>query len=206
MRSNSSYLDSLIYIFVLIVLCCAGIALFYYRSVFSGDLSKDAQSWAAFGSYIGGVIGPVVSFVTLIAIVRTIQIQRLLLTTQQEEFSNVLSIQNAQLDLAKTVSEQEQIASYKGTILNMVSQQITYYENICNQTEKAAEILNHIGKTVKPSDALSTLKDAGDKKEVALKRMYGLNNFAFDFSLTQHKSMREAQEDLAINLIKAFKE
>ncbi len=206
MRSNNSYLDNLIYLFILIVLCCAGIAIFYYRSIFSGDLSKDAQSWGAFGSYIGGVIGPVVSFITLIAIVRTIQIQRLLLKTQQEEFSNVLTVQNSQLELAKTVSEQEQIASYKSTILNMVSQQITYYENISNQSEKAAEILNHIGKTVKPSDALSTLKEAGDKKDVALKRMYGLNNFAFDFSITQHKSMREVQEYLAINLLKAFKE
>ena len=66
----------------------------YYRLAFSGGLSNQAEDWSAFGTFVGGVFGPLVSFVTLLALLRTIFLQKELLQTQQHEFEAMQKLQN----------------------------------------------------------------------------------------------------------------
>lgn len=73
--------------FTLSLIACFGVytALSVYRQEFSGGYSSKSADWSAFGSYMGGVLGPLVSFLTLVAVVRTVYLQRELLNAQREE-------------------------------------------------------------------------------------------------------------------------
>ncbi|MBK5437966.1 hypothetical protein JFV30_14390 [Pseudomonas sp. TH32] len=73
--------------FTLSLIACFGVytALSVYRQEFSGGYSSKSADWSAFGSYMGGVLGPLVSFLTLVAVVRTVYLQRELLSAQREE-------------------------------------------------------------------------------------------------------------------------
>lgn len=46
-----------------------------YFFVFNGDLSTDSEKWADFGSYVGGLAGPVLAVVSLLAFLITIRQQ-----------------------------------------------------------------------------------------------------------------------------------
>lgn len=73
--------------FTLLVVACSGVyaAFTIYRQQFGGGYSPKSDDWSAFGSYMGGVLGPLVSFLTLVAVVRTVYLQRELLGAQREE-------------------------------------------------------------------------------------------------------------------------
>ncbi|WP_332773339.1 hypothetical protein [Pseudomonas sp. ESBL1] len=73
--------------FSLMLIACAGVYLAFsiYREQFDGGYSPEPGDWSAFGSYMGGVLGPLVSLLTLIAVIRTVYLQRELLGAQREE-------------------------------------------------------------------------------------------------------------------------
>ncbi|WPC04210.1 hypothetical protein SBP02_15730 [Pseudomonas benzenivorans] len=52
------------------------VAVYFYKSTFSGEISSASADWSALGSFFGGVFAPVVSFVTLVAIIVTIRLQK----------------------------------------------------------------------------------------------------------------------------------
>lgn len=63
-----------------------GVAIYVYRLKFGGGLSAEAANWSTFGSYVGGVFGPLFSFLTLLAVLKTVYLQRELLSNQVKEF------------------------------------------------------------------------------------------------------------------------
>lgn len=72
----------------------AAIVVATYWHTLDRKLSGNPADWEAFGSYIGGVIGPSVSFVALVALLRTIVLQRDALAMQREQFSKMMSAQD----------------------------------------------------------------------------------------------------------------
>lgn len=90
--------------FTLIFMACAGVcvAFYIYRDQFGGGYSPKSEDWAAFGSYMGGVLGPLVSLLTLVAVIRTVYLQRELLSAQREE-SLALKIAAAQDTSVKAI-------------------------------------------------------------------------------------------------------
>ena len=116
------------------VVAAALISFFLYRSQFDGGFSTVSGRWSEFGSYIGGVLGPVVSFCTLIAVVRTVYLQRELLAVQKSEFSELSSQQQGQLALAREEMESARTASYKEVQLRLV-------EMLIDRTRRQAEII-----------------------------------------------------------------
>lgn len=60
-------------------------AYYLYRRKFGGEFSPVADDWSAFGSYMGGVLGPLISLLTLAVVIRTVYLQRELLDTQRQE-------------------------------------------------------------------------------------------------------------------------
>ncbi len=49
-----------------------------------GSTPESLQDWASFGTYVGGIAGPLLSFVALIAVARTLNLQRATLELDQE--------------------------------------------------------------------------------------------------------------------------
>lgn len=70
------------------------LAVMSYLSVFNNGLSHSPDSWAAFGSFFGGVVGSIASVVTLLAVLKTIFLQKELLDVQRSEFSAMQALQN----------------------------------------------------------------------------------------------------------------
>lgn len=93
------------FLIIFVLLVAAGL----YLSVFNNGLSNDADSWSAFGSYFGGILGPLVSLVTLLAVLKTVYLQRELLSAQKQEFERMSDLQrktfNSQQDQMKIAAK-----------------------------------------------------------------------------------------------------
>jgi len=50
---------------------------------YGGSIPRTSDQWAQFGTYVGGVTGPLLSFLALIAVVRTLHLQRSTLELEQ---------------------------------------------------------------------------------------------------------------------------
>lgn len=87
---------------VTVVVFAVGIALIVYRHAYGSGLSVEPDNWSAFGSYIGGIFGPLISFLTLLAILKTIGLQKKLLDTQRAEFADMQALQLKAIDAQLT--------------------------------------------------------------------------------------------------------
>lgn len=92
-KVKSKFIDPFSVGLILVVGAAVVLSIYYYRTAFGGGLSDKTDDWSAFGAFVGGVFGPLISFLTLIAILRTIWLQRELLQTQQHEFDVMQRIQ-----------------------------------------------------------------------------------------------------------------
>jgi hypothetical protein len=93
----------------------------FYLSVFNIGLSHKSDSWSDFGSFFGGLIGPGISLITLVALLRTIDLQ----LEQSAHF------------VADGVSAR--LAEYKTTQLQMLDQQILMFERMLDRYDLEAE-------------------------------------------------------------------
>lgn len=86
------------------------VVIFLYRWKIGDTFSTVANDWSIFGAYVGGVLGPLISFLTLIAILITITLQRRLLLLQEKEFSALYKLQvetfNSQRQQASDISSE----------------------------------------------------------------------------------------------------
>ena len=105
---------------VLFVVIAVVIAILIYRFKIGGELASKSDEWSNFGTYIGGVLGPLISFVTLLAVLKTVYMQRDLLETQKNEFTDLSAKQDQQLVLAKTEAERAKVQAYQTTVLNVL--------------------------------------------------------------------------------------
>lgn len=119
----------------LVLILLAGLSVFYYRDTFSGGFSTNAQDWSAFGGYVGGLFGPLVSFVALLAVLKTIELQKELLETQRREFTVMQDLQNKtfdsqqdQINDSKESSRVEAIERLKDTLIGAIDRHVTLYD------------------------------------------------------------------------------
>lgn len=87
------------------LLASLAVSVYCYRQVFGAKFSTDPNYWSAFGTYFGGIFSPLVSFVTLVAILKTIKLQSTLLETQNTEFAVMQDIQMRTLASQQELSE-----------------------------------------------------------------------------------------------------
>jgi uncharacterized membrane protein len=124
-------------------LCCFSVFLSFvvavvlYRMVFSGELSVESNDWGNFGGYIGGVFGPLISFVTLLAVLKTVYLQRELLNAQRQEFERMNVLQqktfDAQLKQIKSSSDDSrelQVSASRDTAIKVIEQQILMHQRV----------------------------------------------------------------------------
>ncbi|WP_460060104.1 hypothetical protein [Pseudomonas sp. H2_H09] len=136
--NNKSQFDFLVYVGLAIIFVLLGSLLYFYFNIFDGDVSRKPDSWSAFGSFFGGVFGPVISLVTLFALLRTIQLQKELLTTQSLEFEALSSLQSEQLSATK-------LSDYKTHQLQLLHQQVSMFEQMQDRyTKEGGRIMTTI--------------------------------------------------------------
>jgi|10_taG_2_1085330.scaffolds.fasta_scaffold01006_16 uncharacterized membrane protein len=77
---------------------CAGA--FYFYVGIGKDISPNGADWSDFGGFYGGVVGPILSFISIILLVYTIN--------QQSEANEHTSDETTKLDMLRNMSGSEQ--------------------------------------------------------------------------------------------------
>ncbi|MEX2903696.1 hypothetical protein AB3967_20520 [Pseudomonas rhodesiae] len=95
----------------------------FYTNTFNAGISSSPDKWSAFGTFFGGLLGPGISLVTLIALLRTIDLQ---------------------LDQGAHFVEdghKARLAEYKASQLQLIDQQILMYERMIDRYEDEGQRL-----------------------------------------------------------------
>ncbi|EGQ9291699.1 hypothetical protein F7U77_08740 [Vibrio vulnificus] len=103
--------DSYIYIAALSVIAVIG---FYAIQFHSFEFSKDVDHWNQFGGYVGGVLGPVLSFISLVMLIKSLNLQNESNAALREE--SRLNIKN------------EKMRSFETHFFNLLSAQRESFE------------------------------------------------------------------------------
>lgn len=183
---------------VLVVVAGGCASIYYYLKIFSGDFSRVPADWSSFGSYIGGVLGPLVSFCTLLAVLKTVYLQRELLDAQKIEFKDIGELQSAQLDLAKTDSAKTEVRAYQTSQINLLEMFIEHRLRVVERLEQQISEVRGMNMTVDARRAeLSALKSRQAKAQDAANSLLVL---AFQISTTQYRNVDEIKLLLATKL------
>jgi hypothetical protein len=143
-----------------------------------------------------------VSFVTLIAIIQTIKLQRALLENQSTEFAKLhnlqvqtLNSQEAQLTHAKELAEQEKISNYKHTLLTVIAQRIELHQKIIDRaTNGASFLLNEQSK--EPRLIIEPQFSANlETKESYEKKVNAFHELAITIAITKYNSIAELDRE-----------
>jgi hypothetical protein len=123
--------------FAIVLVFCSGFAtICLYRTYLGVEFSRNPSDWSVFGSYFGGVVGPLVSFVTLLAVLRTVYLQKELLGVQRSEFDSLMRLQlntfasqERQVKNAMAIADREHMERSRGACLQMLDRQLLHTEN-----------------------------------------------------------------------------
>jgi hypothetical protein len=175
-------------------------AIFIYRLKFSGGLSANSGDWSNFGGYIGGIFGPLVSFVTLLAVLKTVYLQRELLVTQREEFSSMQALQretfNSQQDQIKWAAEtakQDQHSRALDHLLSMVDRHCVLYENMVSRATQGVQAMANWafeGRPIK-EEHMVRLSEKNKRHKITLESLACLS---IDLSMMKFNSIDEMRE------------
>jgi uncharacterized membrane protein len=131
-------------IFIVLVAIIGVSGVYFY--MFNAGLSDDSGKWSDFGGYIGGLIGPLISFVTLLAVLQTVYLQKQLLDTQQAEFKDLMKLQRdtfdaqvRQVNNAISIADRDHIERTREACLQMIDRQILHTENKMARAGKTFE-------------------------------------------------------------------
>ena len=146
-----------------------------YVHTFNGGLSSQSGDWSAMGSFFGGVFGPIVSVVTLIALLKTLKLQHQTLMSQKADSERVIYLQKQSYDaqaeqllLAKGELKSAKIADFKNSVIQVFDQRITYYQNSKADALSRINTLSSLGDAPEIIEAMSKMADTitGYQKEL----------------------------------------
>ena len=210
-QDEKDELDVVLKISVAGILISFLIAISFYRYAFPGPLSLSSNDWSALGSFFGGIFGPLVAFITLIALLKTIRLQRKLLVTQQNEFNKVFDLQHEtyvtqrkQLEQTEVQASTSYISSYQSTSLRMLEQQISLNQSIIERCTKSSyELIDRLT-LQKPGASQGQIDQLLVQKEQSERTINELSQLAIKLSLQEYKSLDILKKDVAEGLLKAL--
>lgn len=172
------------------------VTIYYYRLTFGGGLSPDASDWSAFGGYIGGVFGPLVSFLTLLAVLKTVYLQRELLDAQANEFLKLDRHQkeascklDEQISIAKSELEISKAQAFLSTQLELLETLRDHFRREADSMGEAAlKILEHEGFS---SQHAKLAEEPIQKKEIAEQKIADLISLSLKLSVMRYSSVEE---------------
>jgi len=201
MGSFIKRLEICIWVLVGIVILSAFICITIYMNAHTTTLSGSSSEWASFGSYIGGVLSPIIYFVTLLAIIGTMLLQKELLISQNNDAKNQYELQQRQLDLATEEFRKNSMLEFKRTCLNILDQQLRHQQYILQQTRDTLFLL--IDHKAKGTGINMEQFDANVKlKERTEQTISVLTIATLGFSLEQFTSTEQMQKKLENILMK----
>ncbi len=192
---NSFWLASL-----LPLIAALALAIYFYRLKFGGELSGVSSDWSNFGSYIGGIFGPLVSFVTLMAVLKTVYLQRQLLDAQQNEFDRMNELQtktfeSQQLQVERSARDSliVQVAAAQESAVRLIEMRMNMHErDFDRQHDMSFRYRAEFEKDM-TEEQYEKLKRMIDHRNRARESVDHLSKVALDISLAEFKSVGEVR-------------
>lgn len=192
----------------LVIIICAAAAVYYYRAQFDGGFSDESGDWSAFGSYVGGVFGPVISFVTLLAVLRTVYLQRQLLESQLKEFDRMNELQQktfesqqAQLNRAAADAEQLQVSAAQDSAVKAVEMRMQMHErDFDRQHDMSFRYRNEFGALLNEVEHFERLQSIVEHRDRARASVDLLSKLALDISISRFSTVAEVRERLRLGM------
>lgn len=182
------------------------VAVLLYRAQFGSELALTSVEWSNFGGYIGGIFGPVISFVTLLAVLQTVYMQRELLDTQKKEFTELLKLQSdaalkqdEQLAHAKSESDRARVQAYQTTILNVVESFSAEFRLESNEMLAAAEKAVSGGRPF--LDGVREEASYKARANEARKKVAAFKVLAVELSVTEFEGIQEVKAKFAPRML-----
>jgi hypothetical protein len=144
----------------------------FYLSVFNTGLSHKSGNWSDAGSFFGGLIGPCISLITLIALLRTIDLQ----LEQSAHF------------VADGVSAR--LAEYKTTQLQMLDQQILMFERMLDRYDLEGQRIFNLPR-VEGSTRAADIKQADKNIQETDEQVGKLIKLSVEISLGEFQSIEQ---------------
>jgi hypothetical protein len=177
-----------------------------YRYTFGGTLAVKSVEWANFGGYVGGLFGPLVSFVTLLAVLKTVYMQRELLDVQKHEFTQLLEFQrleslkqDEQLTLAKSEANRAKVHAYQTAVLNLIESYSNEFRLESNEMFAAAERVS--AKHLSVLQGVNAVAGYQERGNTARKKVADFKILALELTVTEFSSVDEVREKFAPRLL-----
>jgi len=201
--SDLGWLTLLVVAVVLVML----ISIALYRYQFGGALAVKSSEWSNFGSYIGGVLGPLVSLVTLFAVLKTVYMQREMLDTQRAEFEAMIELQRVaaakqdeQLVQAKSEANRVRVQAYQTTILNTLDKFSAEFRDEANELLAAAEKAKSGGRGI--LDDISAEASYRQRADELREKVAAFILLSLELSTHEFQSVEEIQSKFVPQMLK----
>lgn len=162
----------LLIVTALLIAVLLALPYFYFREF--GFLSKyswnNDQSWANFGSFIGGTIGPILSLLAFLGVLLTLFVQKKQFDLTKEQFEITKKTLNEDLELTKAQYKHEKEQQLLGDLLGIIS-------NTCNDIYSMFHDENKGPQNFKSLFKLSVYMNSLDKKSDEYREANALSLF-----------------------------
>lgn len=168
--------------------------LYYFNFGYHGSISSDTAIWGQFGDYFGGVINPILSFISIILLIRSLDLQRIAndsLISEAKRQQSLEEINKFELRFYNLIEAQRvlfdsfsiEITEKEKNIELKSSKAVTYIEDVIfNLIEDGftGEKIRQSIETIDPNDNIFSvvrrfwliLKVTNDKVDDGLKNQY----------------------------------
>ncbi|MCC4775885.1 hypothetical protein AB4077_14450 [Vibrio cyclitrophicus] len=104
-NAHSVNKEVLLYISILTTLVIISIVGFYIYNFKELSISPDPEKWGPFGDFFGGVLNPILAFISFLALLYTIHMQQMELSLTRTELERSVSAQQDTASFAKSQNE-----------------------------------------------------------------------------------------------------
>jgi len=107
----------------------------FYFNNFEGDLSVENSDWGAFGDFIGGTLNPILSFLSLIALLLTIALQQKELVYARKDLYRSKKAQEATQIILDEQSDTMAKQQFESTFFSLLDQHNKILENLVTNVD-----------------------------------------------------------------------
>lgn len=116
-----------------------GLVLTFYFMEFNNGFSNESSDWGTFGDFIGGTLNPILSFLSLTALLLTIVLQSKELESTRKELERSASAQEKTEIALNKQSETQAKQQFENTFFSLLDQHNKALEKISTPTGKYTE-------------------------------------------------------------------
>ena len=137
----------------------------YFRLYLGFSLSKDVAVWAQFGDYIGGILNPILTFVSLFLIVNSLNLQRLSNNGLSESLTLQREANNHLINEMENNRKTEKLRRFESYFFNMLDSQNNYFCKF-SIVSKSSGTFKHFDAINFILDSIGELKHSSNESKI----------------------------------------